>query len=198
MSQITIEGNIVKVTLHANKASKFRYLEGISNREFNAWQRTPTARALRYTSCLILGRETADDPSDSTKYFYTQVYRLEGLPETKEPAPSPEPEAGLKIGQLVNYINGNGVLIGIKTITGREGDRYLIAPTDTPWFSHDADSFTPIDQPLPLRNFKVVYWNLSDGTQYAQVQAQHAAQAVEIVKADPENCFAQLQRVELI
>jgi hypothetical protein len=200
MSQTTIEGNTVKVTIHAKRYSKYRYLEGICNREFNIWQRTPTARALRYTSCLILGREEADDPSDPTKYFYTQVYRLEGLPapETKEQEPKPEPADGLKVGQLVNFVNGNGVLIGVKTITGREGDRYTITPTNSPWCSHAADYLTPVDEPLPIRNFRVSYWTLSDGHNAVTVQAQHAEQAVETVKADPEKCFAQLHTVDLI
>jgi len=57
-----------------------------------------------------------------------------------------------KINDRVHYTNGNGVYIGIKTITGTEYEkrdtkrilRYFITPTDTPWFSHSGEGFRKI------------------------------------------------------
>ena len=53
---------------------------------------------------------------------------------------SNEIETKFKIGEIVNYTNGNGVHWGPRKIIGREtwyGNdvRYYIEPTDTPWFS---------------------------------------------------------------
>lgn len=105
-----------------------------------------------------------------------------------------------QIGQQVKYINGNGVLIGVKTITGKvEGEEsYYIAPTDAPWFAIPADRLTAIDDPLPERKFRVTYWNLSDGLSYAEVPAEHADQAVQIVKNDDRYLFAQFKNVDEI
>lgn len=50
-----------------------------------------------------------------------------------------------KIGDKVDYTNGNGVYLGKRTITGlneRSGKpTYYIDPTDTPWFSVGEESF---------------------------------------------------------
>lgn len=89
MSQITITGNLVKVTIHARRDSKFSRLYAIAVKEFNTWQRTPTARNLRYTSVSSIGRESAEYPSNPQKFFHTEVFRLEGLPAGETPAEDP-------------------------------------------------------------------------------------------------------------
>lgn len=110
-----------------------------------------------------------------------------------------------QVGQQVKYVNGNGVYIGVRTITATTDlfesggeTKYYITPTDSPWFAHREDSFTALDEPLPDRKFRVTFWTLSDSQKSVEVMAGHAEQAVNKVMDNDDNLFAQFKSVELI
>lgn len=118
MSQITFTGNTVKVTVHARRDSSFRRLYAVAVKEFMAWQRTTTARNLRYKAVRATGRESAPDPINPSMFYHTQVFVLEGLPADLSPA-QVKPATAKK----------NQYWIGIHKETG---NRFEIIDPETP------------------------------------------------------------------
>lgn len=86
LHEITRENNIVKVTLHARRDSKFSSLDNTANKHFNEWQKY-NYKELGYKSSTITGSERADH--NAVMFFYTVTYKLNGMAEDQPTDPTP-------------------------------------------------------------------------------------------------------------
>lgn len=74
LHSITVDNNIVKVTLHANTASKYASLEQTCLHHFEDWQALNYSK-LGYKSSKIIGKES-DNSNVEGMYYYSLLIEL--------------------------------------------------------------------------------------------------------------------------